>query len=265
MNKNNPFLSTKLTVTEVGYDTVDSSWYKFIAYYPYYRLYYICSGSAKIILKNGEIDLKPGRLYFVPAFSVVNGVCYELLTHYWIHFNLDITTANYLSIYQPKQEIMELELDKNAFELILRYYNGESYVNSIQQQNICNSLVNYIFSRFLPDKEVNLEASRFIPVLQYIDAHLSEKISNTQLSEILYLNETYFSNIFTKYFGQPPKQYILHKRMNTAVQMLIESEYSVKEIADKLGYENEVYFNRIFHKYTGTPPGQYRKSFRNKQ
>lgn len=76
------------------------------------------------------------------------------------------------------------------------------------------------------------------------------------------LNETYFSNVFTKQFGISPKQYILQKRIGSAARMLVETDKTVKEIAFEFGYDNEMYFNRIFHKITGSAPGKYRKNFR---
>ena len=81
----------------------------------------------------------------------------------------------------------------------------------------------------------------------------------------MHLNETYFSNIFTKRFKISPKQYVLQKRIGAAANMLIETDKSVKEIAFYFGYENEMYFNRIFRKFAGMLPGEYRKKFRGKQ
>ena len=123
------------------------------------------------------------------------------------------------------------------------------------------SLSKYLFSRFLPDEEelASSDAVRFIPVLQYIDENFSKKITNEDLSAIVYLTPNYFSNLFTRRFGVSPQKYILQKRLNLAAAMLFESGKSIKEIAFACGFENETYFNRQFHKIMGMSPGKYRK------
>ena len=114
----------------------------------------------------------------------------------------------------------------------------------------------------MPSENISSESANFIPVLEYIDRHLNTNISNLDLCNIMCLNETYFSNVFTKQFGISPKQYILQKRIGSAARMLMETDKTVKEIAFEFGYDNEMYFNRIFHKITGSAPGKYRKNFR---
>ena len=43
------------------------------------------------------------------------------------------------------------------------------------------------------------------------------------------------------------------------MQLLIETELSVAEIADKMGFCNSNYFNKIFKQYMGVSPLAYRK------
>ena len=102
-----------------------------------------------------------------------------------------------------------------------------------------------------------------MPVLRYIDAHLSEKISNEELSKLMFLHPTYFSNLFTKHFGLSPKQYVLQKKMTVAAATLITTSDTVEQIAYELGYESEQYFNRVFSKFTGITPGEYRRRLKN--
>ena len=135
-------------------------------------------------------------------------------------------------------------LADQLFARLIDCYNAGD--NSPAELLACEGLSKYLFSFFLPatDTEATPEAARFIPVLQYIDTHFNQHIANTDLSAIMYLSPTYFSNLFTKQFGITPQQYIQQKRMNSAAIMLFESE---------------AYFNRSFHKFMGISPGKYRK------
>lgn len=260
----NPFLTSNMRITEVGYNKVDPSWCHLATFFPYYRMYCVTEGEATMFLFDETLQLTPNRLYFIPAFSITGAECKNSMTHHWLHFQLDVTTASYLTIYKAAHSVDALPGDEKIFRMISEHFNASHDGNDIPETLACVSLAKYLFSRFLPHESVSAEAANFLPVLDYIDNHLTSKISNADLCKIMCLNETYFSNVFTKHFGISPKQYILQKRIGAAASMLVETEKTVKEIAFLFGYENEMYFNRIFHKFTGSPPGEYRKKFRSR-
>ena len=257
----NPFLQTSVKIEEAGISKVDKSWNQFVAFFPHYRLYYVRGGHARLYLHSDEIDLHPGNIYFIPAFSVVDAQCEESLEHIWFHFRLDLTTSNYLTILKPLHTVPEQPGDERIFTDIVDAFRApehDSPAALLKMDGLCR----YLVSRFLDSSqhaENMSEAARFVPVLQYIDDHLAEPISNADLAGILYLSTTYFADLFTRHFGMPPRQYVLHKRMSAAAALLLEGELSVKEIAFSLGFENESYFNRLFRKFTDMSPGAYRK------
>ena len=62
------------------------------------------------------------------------------------------------------------------------------------------------------------------------------------------------------YTGITPKQFILQKRINNAETLLQNKQYSIKEIAQIIGYDNPLYFSRIFQRTIGISPSEYRKN-----
>ncbi len=252
-------LESVLRISECNLTTVNSEWKYLVALFPYYRLYLITDGEAKVQLRDQIVTLRKGYLYLIPQFSVASSECENTMTHYWLHFTLDDTMINFLTIYKPLLEVKASEEDYKIYELIKKSFD-ESEKNKDDTSSLlaCESLTKYLFSKFLTRSQINFEAAKFIPVLKYIDAHINENITNEELSGIMYLNPTYFSNAFTKQFEVSPKKYILRKKMNMACKMLIENKNTIKEIAYSLGFDNEMYFSRIFSKYLGISPGKYR-------
>ncbi len=45
------------------------------------------------------------------------------------------------------------------------------------------------------------------------------------------------------------------------MDLLYNSSFTVKEIANKVGYEDDTYFFKVFKKETGISPGEYRKNY----
>ena len=55
-------------------------------------------------------------------------------------------------------------------------------------------------------------------------------------------------------------QYIVSLRVNAAKGYLENTNKSISEISDAVGYENALYFSRLFKKYTGMTPTEYKKA-----
>ncbi len=95
---------------------------------------------------------------------------------------------------------------------------------------------------------------------QMIDFNYSTPISIEQIAQRLSLDAAYFSRLFSAKAGISPKQYLLRKRMERAKALLEETNATVLEISNSVGYEDPLYFSRIFKKHCGVSPMQYRKS-----
>ena len=80
------------------------------------------------------------------------------------------------------------------------------------------------------------------------------------LSQIAGMSRTSFSNQFKALIGETPLTYITNWRILQAKELLKESEKSVGEIAESVGYQSEAAFNRVFKKRVAKTPLKYRHS-----
>ncbi|MBB6735006.1 helix-turn-helix transcriptional regulator [Cohnella zeiphila] len=74
------------------------------------------------------------------------------------------------------------------------------------------------------------------------------------------LKRTYFHELFLRETGMTPKAYHHKLLMKRAAQLLRESDLSVTEIADRLGYPSIHPFTRHFGAYHGLSPREYRRN-----
>ncbi|MDY6315058.1 MAG: AraC family transcriptional regulator [Clostridia bacterium] len=82
--------------------------------------------------------------------------------------------------------------------------------------------------------------------------------SASSLAERLHLSRGYLRNIFSKYYGIPPTEYIVKTRINRACELLSETEYPIKIISRSVGWEDALAFSAIFKKHIGVSPSRYR-------
>ena len=97
--------------------------------------------------------------------------------------------------------------------------------------------------------------------VDYIFDHLHTRITVDELADEVGLNPAYLSRLFKREVGTSISEYIREKKIETAKNMLIYSEYSPGEIAMVLAFPSQSYFTEIFRKNTGITPAKYRKQF----
>jgi AraC family transcriptional regulator of arabinose operon len=68
----------------------------------------------------------------------------------------------------------------------------------------------------------------------------------------------YFCEAFRKQTGTPPKQFLIQQRLQMACALMHESDLTISQIADRVGYEDPYYFSRLFQKKMGMSPRCYR-------
>lgn len=96
-------------------------------------------------------------------------------------------------------------------------------------------------------------------VQQYINTHLDEPLSVTQLASQVYLSAPYFSRLFKKSTGVGCNYYIVQQRMEKAKQLLKSTPMKIGLVSEKVGYSDTKYFSLTFKKYAGCTPAEFRE------
>lgn len=95
----------------------------------------------------------------------------------------------------------------------------------------------------------------------YIADHYTEPLTLEEVSQVVGLAPNYFSGIFKKVTGDGFAHYLISIRMDAAKHYLQETNLSIAEIADKVGYNDVKYFTKTFIKQTGVKPTVFRKLY----
>jgi YesN/AraC family two-component response regulator len=79
------------------------------------------------------------------------------------------------------------------------------------------------------------------------------------LSEKLNIHRTNLSKIFKKKMGISPIEHLVSIRMQKALSLLKETNFTIAEIAEQTGYSDSNYFSKAVKKTIGLSPGKFRK------
>ncbi len=110
------------------------------------------------------------------------------------------------------------------------------------------------------DRMIYHNVLRLRPAIEYINANYSQKMYIEELSGMLAVSPDYFTKMFKDSMGKTPVDYINAVRVNIAMRLLAETEKSMIEIAEEIGFCNPNYFHKIFKQYMQMGPLAYRKS-----
>ena len=96
-------------------------------------------------------------------------------------------------------------------------------------------------------------------IRNYIDCHLTGRITLDDVAEYVGMNRTYFCLFFKKHMGMPLMDYINGIKIQTACRLLKTESLPISDISDRCGFKTVTYFNRVFKNAVGVSPSEYRK------
>ncbi len=96
----------------------------------------------------------------------------------------------------------------------------------------------------------------------YLLANMQQRVTIKDLSKKYLMNPTTLKNTFKSVYGVSLASHIKEHRMNCAASLLVNSELSISEIAQQVGYDSQSRFSEAFKAYFHILPTEYRRQKR---
>lgn len=125
------------------------------------------------------------------------------------------------------------------------------------QDTILASLATHIEKYILIKKGNRLNLNQ---IDRYIDQHIDLSIKTQDLAKSVFLGKSQFYIQFKTQVGMTPHQYVLHKRIEFAKNLLQSGQYNLTYIAQRCGFNSQSTFSYRFHQIEKITPNQYRKN-----
>ena len=105
-----------------------------------------------------------------------------------------------------------------------------------------------------PKSRSGLPLATVNQLTEYIDAHLSDKISTKDLAGRVGLSPDHFTRRFKITAETGPKQHVLRRRAEKVKELLRSGKYNVTEAAREAGFHDLSHLNRCFRHFFGCSP-----------
>ncbi len=112
--------------------------------------------------------------------------------------------------------------------------------------------------------EVEMSAGkdeRITKLLTYINEHISEPhlLRVEQLAKTFLLSPTYLSEFFRKKVNMPLREYIIKAKLKLVEIRLLNSDYTLTEIAEELSFTDVSHLSKTFKRYAGISIREFKK------
>ena len=241
----------------------------------------VTAGSVKIQIGTEFIDAVVGDFLYIPhglvyradaseGYAAIRGMIFDasIIEANMVNYETEIL---YMFYVQSENKI-KIFKEGHPIHSILSRCMSDSYEEYLAKDvcyklpiraNIYLSMTallrHYCTVKNESERIVYHNVLRLRPVINYISEHYSEKIYVEKLADIIMVSPDYFTKMFKDSIGKTPVDYINGIRVNRSMQMLVQSDKSVAEIAEKIGFCNANYFHKIFKQYMDESPLAYRK------
>ena len=193
-----------------------------------------------------------------PAYVLDCAVRSKLVKHdAQITFRLDLIEDNTRIAGLFENIIEELEEKEAGQEIIIA---------SLIEQLVIYLLRHYANvqrSNELELTRVGLVDRRIRRAVELMHAQLERELSIEELAAAAYLSPFHFSRLFKKLTGATPHAYLASLRISRAQNLLAETDFSITQIASRVGYSSSSHFTKAFRQATGLTPREFRNSIIN--
>lgn len=106
---------------------------------------------------------------------------------------------------------------------------------------------------------------RIKAALEHTERNFKCTISLSEVSAVACMSVSVFTTHFRRITGRTFVDYLNELRIRRACTLLMEGNYSVKQVFYESGFNSKNYFHRTFYRQMGETPHQYRLNFRSKK
>lgn len=187
----------------------------------------------------------------------------------------EMETGTFKNLYQSDTFIGNFLREKNDLEFLYFPSNGTGRLAHLIQVILTTharkspgvpfllaSEVLQLFAELLELNEYSYFGinSRVMELLDHVEQHYATT-SLADIAQTFNYSESYLSKLIKKHTGQQLSKIITGKKMEKAGLILQNTDHSVNDIANEVGYQSYSHFHKVFKKWYGQTPNEYRVRF----
>lgn len=242
------------------------------------EIIFISSGEGTEVVDDKSYSVKRGDLLFVNfgeshSFSMSDMEFIHILLRPEFISEVLVNSENIFDVFAlPQFSAIQGDFKRNGTvsfqgdELVTASSVIETMLSEYEEKKpgyrtVLHGYIQVLFTMLIRKlKENGKETDRAVEkISQYVEEHLRERITLSDIAYNCFYNPSYFSRKFKSVFGKNLSEYVKERRLEKAAELLASGESSVEEISALTGFSNKTVFYRAFKARYSQTPSEYRK------
>ena len=218
-------------------------------------IHYVLSGKGYF---NGKPVTANQGFYIAPS---------ELSEYYpdeqdpWNYFWMDTSPAFaeryiYPTVRPDKDGIFDYEFHGKLLVLIDKIIRLGGPMSNIESLAYAFS----VLKLHAPVDTVSKSRQHVLLAKNYIENNIHRAVTVCDVAEAISVHDRYLYSLFVRYERISPKEYILKRKIETAQDLLENTQLTIMEVSAAAGFPDVYSFSRMFKLKTGSSPTEFRKS-----
>ncbi|NOU94098.1 helix-turn-helix domain-containing protein [Paenibacillus sp. LMG 31456] len=236
------------------------------------QICYVLSGICRHVVQDEQADLMRGDLFSIPPYTMhcfmpIAGQSFELVQLDFMPSLLEETIRE-LSSATLKQHLLinlsprsQIVIERLMEDIKSELDAKESYHQYAVRADLLKFLV--VISRevngWMRATESGYEQA-IREVIDYMKQNMEKPLALKDAAARVSLSPNYFSSLFKMVAGVTFSGFLTELRLRKAGELLLETEMSVVEILEAVGFKHTGHFYKMFKKCYGVTPYEYKKN-----
>ena len=282
-------LKLSFDISNITFDVLSLSHEQIIKPYPRhahsknsYELHFVPQGSGTLVIDTQKYDITPGTLFMtgpeVPheqistrenpmtEYSIYMQVRQPLpkeippLLKTFLECNFWFGKAEQSICTQTSQLFEELSSHTPGYELMLQSILSQLILNVARHYPGQQKSLPVVQNQSFQNQSLPTISEKAYLIIEEAFLYDYKTITLKELANRVSLGERQTERLLQKHYGQSFIQKKTEARMSAASQLLRETNASISDIAEDLGYSSPEHFSNAFRKYYKESPKAFRKT-----
>lgn len=207
---------------------------------------FVCKPGDVFILRKGtqhSVVVDDSADEFTYLWYNLGGSCLALLDSFRIPFPPYIAQADMEGLFRKGIRVIEQEKQPESIQITMML--------------VCTEIV-MTLSKLLIQRNSKLSAQA-LKFMNYLDMIGNGTFQAQKMSRHFNMSIRHMNRIFKAETGSTPYQYVLRHKVETAKVLLKDTNISIRDIAEQLGFTDQYHLSNFFKQRTGLSPMEFRK------
>lgn len=257
--------STYFYVQEAGHFRTLPTYFTERRHLNSFLVVYTLAGRGHLHYRGQTHELRPHHVFFIDCqeYQHYRTDKNELWEIAWVHFNGSSSRGYYEQFAKNGSPVISVE-ENSPIPRIIEEILQTNRQNDVRTEPLSSKYIVDLLTELLLATSPKEAAGTFLPahiqrIISDLDKRFSEKISLDQLASRHAMSKYHLLREYKRYTGYTPNEYLIHRRVTYAKELLTYSDLTIGQIAHEIGMDNVSHFINLFKQRVEMTPLAYRK------